>query len=60
VIVPGWVNLLTRFLNGALDAINKYKVKKAVDDPAYTISNGGELHKSGRTFADISQGAKRD
>lgn len=53
------MKLLTRFLNGALDAINKHKVKKAVDDPASTIAAGGELYESGQTFSDLSAKAKR-
>ena len=57
--MPPWVALLTRILNGIFDAVNKNKVKKAVDNPADTIADGGELYESGQSVADISKKAKR-
>ena len=59
MIAPGWVKLLTRLLNGLLNAISKNKVKKAVDDPADTLADGGELYESEQSFADLSKKAKR-
>jgi hypothetical protein len=57
--MPGWVALLTRVLNGIFDAINKHNVEKAVDNPADTLANGGELYESDQTFAELSAKAKR-
>lgn len=54
------VELLVRILNGIMNAWNKHKVKDATDNPADTLADGGKLHKSDRTFTDISNGVKRD
>lgn len=34
-----WLDLIARFLNGALDAINRSNKKKMSDDAASTIAN---------------------
>lgn len=41
----GTVQLVTRIIKGVLDAINRVKARKAAENPADTISNGGVQHE---------------
>lgn len=52
--------LIKRVLNLFIQERNKQKVKDAKDNPANTIANNGRLHKSDKTFSDISRESERD
>lgn len=45
---------LERLVRGALDAINRVKRRRAVDNVADTISNGGVQHDSDKTFSELA------
>ena len=51
--MPSWVAALGRLINGVLNAWNKYKLAKAMDNPANTISGDGRLLRSNKSFEDI-------
>lgn len=53
------IELISRIGIGILNAWNKFKAKKAVDDPANNLANGGELFESDQTFTDLSAKIKR-
>ncbi len=51
-IPSGTLQLITRLIKGALDAINRVKARKAAENPADTISNGGVQHELDVNMAD--------
>ena len=53
VTMSSWITTLSRLIDGALDAINKYKASKAIDNPAGTIAGDGGVLKSNKSFEDI-------
>lgn len=55
-----WVDTLFRVIEGVLNAINKHNKRKAVDDVADTISNGGVQHKSDQSFSGMARKSRSD
>ena len=51
--MPSWVTALGRLINGVLNAWNKYKLAKAMDNAADTIAGDGRVLKSDKSFEDI-------
>lgn len=56
----GWVAVVTRILDGVMDAINISKKKKYADDAASTIANGDGVRKSESSFADLADKSGSD
>lgn len=52
------VTLIAKLLNILISLHNKKELKNALNDPAKSISNGGRVHTSEQTFADISSESK--
>lgn len=54
------VILIKRLLDFVIRERNKKKVEDAKIDPSSTLANNGRLHKSDKTFAELSRESKRD
>lgn len=54
------LNLIARLGTGILNAINRVNKRKATEDPAGTISNGGVQRDSGVKFSDLASESERD
>lgn len=55
-----WLDVIARVLEGLINAINKKKQIDAVNNPADTISSGGRVQQSDKSFSDISGKSERD
>ena len=49
-----WGKAIGRFVNGVMNAINRKNKKDAANDAANTVSNGGRLLKSKKSFSDLA------
>ena len=58
--MKAWVELLTRLLNGLLNAINRKRAKDAQNNISDSLSNGGNVMQSDKTFAELSRKVDRD
>jgi hypothetical protein len=53
------INLINKTFNIIVKIRNKHALKKALDNPADTIANGGSVHKSWRTFEEVAKESER-
>ena len=54
------IELVARLLHGVLNAINRKKAQDAQDNVADNLSNGGNVMRSDKTFAELSGKVDRD
>lgn len=48
------IRAAVRVMNAILNTINKVKKRKAANDPAAAISNGGRVRESEQKFSDLA------
>lgn len=54
------LGIILRILEGIANAINRKKKRDAADNPATTISNGGRVRKSSKTYSDLADESERN
>lgn len=58
--MSSFLELITRLIRWFINENNRNKEKQYTDDPANTISNGGRVQQSDKTFTELAEQAKRD
>lgn len=54
------MKLFIRLLEALLNALNVFNKKRAADNSAATIANGGRVQQSDKSFADLADEANGD
>ena len=51
---------IVRVVNAVLNTINRVNKKRAADDAANTVANGGRVRKSDKSFDELADEYERD
>lgn len=51
---------IVRVVNAVLNTINRVNKKRAADDAANTVANGGRVRKSDKSFDELADESERD